>query len=216
MKFIFYYYFFSRDIFLLIIPAVVSAGIPPCFPLLQAAQGDAKVSLYQKWLKEDPSKQVDHSFSTTSLQLCAPTLVSEPIQLQRQFCAGPNCFCTGIISVDCDYLTTSAACVTELIVVDIIVSILRSINRVVTDTELTFDKLKYVKFFLSFQMPCILPEFKSCVESKVRNSFRSALSLPLMFIWSDDETSSFKNNIHACFMAVDLLQMKTEMWLRGD
>lgn len=197
----------------------------PCWPLMMAAQGDAAKDRYMEWLQENEGiVTISCSHDTTSRFQSVPIdeLISEsltgdefPLKCIEQCAVSEACMCIGAVSVD-------LGCVPELSDLSFMqrrllrasANILFSINKLLWQNALDHKSLRQIKFFVPVSFLA-----EDGLEVNVIDGINSYCQLvfgnkvSLMIIPTTDFSLG---RVQATFVALNFLQVKTEMWIRGD
>lgn len=193
-----------------------SIQMHPCWPLLQAAQGPAVHGLYVDWLRGLESlPTVSHSsLAAASVQvtsvgdlLIATNLscisFDSDIECQEQWVGSEEAFCFGAVTVQ----VLSSENLQKLL--KHVFVMLLSINRMVWEGKVKLEALRCVKFFI----PSAFTVISGFIESIPRISQVVLGPVPVTPVLTADNDCCMMS---ATFIALDLQQLKTDIWMRGD
>lgn len=183
-----------------------------CWPFMMAAQGKLCGSDLN-----DSASTVAQNTSLLGAVLPEKGSTTAVVNCHEQCTISEASFCIGIVAAE--LASESGA---EDKASDIIRrcfrSVLMSINRILWESHVDFAALRYIKLFISvrFYYRLLIDEVRSISRILI------GTDVPIIVLPFDDGVSSVESTtsvtsvLAAQFCALNLLQVKTEMWIRGD
>ena len=184
----------------------------PCWPLLMAAQGDALTTRLTAWLHDTAGcATIEHSSAYKQKQITFlnsnEACLGVDISVEAQYSLSMTCFCMGVLSTTdvstLDHCTINSCCL------DYTHALMMSVIKLLKLAKLSLLALQSVKIFV----PAVLFDIDSAsLNDKIVNHCQLLIGKPVTILSTQADNSC----ISVVFIAIDLLQIKTEMWIRGD
>ena len=211
----------------------------PCLPLLQAPLGNIVFQRYQNWIhgesNESALRIINHqstAISTISYDSRSIPQLSDSAALLSysvEAVGSSRCMSSGFIRI-IDAAASSAVAIDSIPIQPTALAVINVICEALMETlaasEMEPSTLRFVKCFVPQQHQDVTVAGATSSSMNLIEAMRSALSQYTFQIISGakidfielpyKQHDNSRNALAVQYFAADLLQIKTEMWIRGD